>query len=171
MSFGKRSGVQTILVVALFLGTALLAAGCCCTCPAYVGATGPEPANVLVVWDDTTQQIAVFPYSVRICERKQKVQWVLMGAPAGTRWDLTFPEGLPFDAQPSTVPRIFPDTGVEKLSDRASAEKGGAGKPMLVAISTAAKAGTSGKRYKYNIKLFFPTGGNAHIDPWVEVDR
>ena len=42
---------------------------------------------------------------------------------------------------------------------------------MLVATSTAAKAGTSGKRYKYNIKLFFPTGGNAHIDPWVEVDR
>lgn len=171
MSFGKKSGVQTLLVFVLFLGTALLAAGCCSICPDYVGSTGPEPVNVLVVWDESTQQIAVFPYSVRICEKKQKVQWVLVGAPAGTRWDLIFPNGLPFDGQPVTAARFLPETGAAKLAAPASPEKGGPGKPMLVASSGAAKAGTAGKRYKYNVKLFFPAGGEAHIDPWVEVDH
>ena len=170
MSFRKKSGVETRFVIALLLGAGLFAAGCSCMCPKYIGEGGPEPVNVLVVWDDSFRQIAVFPNSVRICEQKQKVQWVLMGAPAGTRMDITPVGESPFVSPPTTIPRVLP-AAVANPASREPTEKGAPERGFFAVESGVAKLGTAGKRYKYSVTLHFPGGGPVQLDPWVEVDR
>lgn len=143
-----KNDVRRIPPVVLLLGAALLAGGCCCTCPDYIGQKGPEPVNILVLLSADGHTVLAFPDTARICEEKQFARWVTFGAPAGTRLEITFPEGSPF---------------AEKKSER---------ERLNVVESGVARKGTAGKRYKYVVTLRNERGEKtATLDPNVEILR
>lgn len=146
--FVTKDCSQRILFLALLLGAGLLVAGCCCTCPKYIGEKGPEPVNILVLLRAEAPHVLAFPDTARVCEEKQFARWVISGAPAGTRLEISFPEGSPF-------------------ADRKSAEE----QPTIVE-SGPAKPGTAGKRFKYVVTVRNEKGEKiATLDPYIEIWR
>lgn len=147
MSGRKILSVETILVFALLLGAGLFAAGCCCTCPKYVGENGPEPVNIQITWNTAARIIVVFPNSAQLCEGKQYARWILSGAPEGTKMTIAFPEGgSPFL------------TGKEKEIWSGPVVKSG-----------VPRAGTKGNRYKYSVTLTLPGSEPVTLDPHIEI--
>ena len=153
MSSRKKNGVESRFVIALLLGAALFAAGCCCTCPKYVGERVPEPVNVLVTWNRELGQLVVLPDPVHVCEGKQFVRWVVVGE--GRDLTITFPAGSPFT----------PSTPEKPASER----KEGPGTFFQTGV---ARPGTAGMHYKYVVSLRVPgVDKPVTLDPWVEVDH
>jgi len=146
--FITKNGARRIPLLALLFGAGLFIAACCHTCPKYVGEKVPEPVNILVLLQAETHTVVAFPDTARICEEKQFARWVFLGAPAGTRLKISFPDGSPFAGRKEEPEQL------------------------TIVESGPARAGTAGRRYKYVVNITNEKGETVgHLDPYVEIWR